>query len=260
MNLATSNPSYDFSGQIALVTGASAGIGLATAKAFAQAGATVVLADINARAVHAAVDALQAAGHVASGIACDVADDAQVAAMVASIVATYGRLDMAFNNAGIAGHSGPFMDETIDDFDRVNGVNLRGVWSCMKHELLQMGLQGSGAIVNCSSLGGLVGAPGRASYHGAKHGVIGLTKSVALEYAPRAIRVNCVCPGVIDTPMLGALKEKSPEAMAEIIRNQPIARLGGAEEIAAAVLWLCSPAASFVVGAALSVDGGFTAQ
>lgn len=181
-------------------------------------------------------------------------------ALVARTVETYGRLDMAFNNAGIAGPSGIFTDETVEAFDAVNGVNLRGVWSCMKHEVIQMEKQGGGAIVNCSSLGGLVGQAGRAAYHGRKHAVLGLTKSVGMEYAAKGIQVNAICPGVVETPMLGDLMARSPEAMEQVQRDQPIGRLGRPDEIAAAVLWLCSPAASFVAGAYLAVDGGFVAH
>src|SRR6185369_12364230 len=150
----------------------------------------------------------------------------------------------------------PPSDAADETADRVNAVNLRGVWSCMKHELRQMRRQGSGAVVNCSSLGGLVGLPNRAAYHASKHGVIGLTKSAAMEYAPRGIRINAICPGIVDTPMLSGMLTTQAEAIKEMMRDVPIGRLGHAEEIAAAVLWLCSPGASFVIGQALAVDGG----
>jgi NAD(P)-dependent dehydrogenase (short-subunit alcohol dehydrogenase family) len=254
------NPTYDFAGQVALVTGASSGMGLAAAQAFAEAGASVVLADINEDALRAATDGLTTAGHRALGVTCDVSDEEEVAALVAHTVATFGRLDMAFNNAGIMIPPSDAADEPADNFDRVDAINLRGVWACMKHELRQMREQGSGAIVNCSSLGGLVGLPGRASYHASKHGVLGLTKSAALEYAPRGVRINAVCPGTIDTPMVARMIENGELDMAEATENQPIGRLGHADEIAAAVLWLCSAAASFVIGVALPVDGGYTAH
>jgi NAD(P)-dependent dehydrogenase (short-subunit alcohol dehydrogenase family) len=254
------NPVYDFTGQVAVVTGASSGIGLAAARAFAEAGAAVVLADINTNALEAATAELTSPGHRAIGVSCDVADESQAAAMVERTVATYGRLDMAFNNAGIVGFTGDLAEESADSFDRVTAINLRGVWACMKYELRQMRAQGSGAIVNCSSLGGLVGQAGRATYHASKHGVIGLTKSAAMDYASLGIRINAVCPGVIDTPMSSDMIENQPEAMRVIIRDQPIGRPGRPDEVAAAALWLCSPAASLVIGVALPVDGGFTAH
>jgi NAD(P)-dependent dehydrogenase (short-subunit alcohol dehydrogenase family) len=254
------NPIYNFEGQIALVTGASSGIGLAAAQGFAQAGASVVLADVNERALKAAVDELTSAGHVALAVSCDVSDEEQVAAMVERAADRFGRLDMAFNNAGIQVPPSDAADEPLASYERVTAVNLRGVWACMKHELRQMREQGGGAIVNNSSLGGLVGLPTRASYHASKHGVIGLTRSAALEYAPRGVRINAVCPGTIDTPMVSTMLETQAGALQEIMKEQPIARLGRADEIAAAVLWLCSPGASFVLGVALPVDGGFTAH
>ena len=216
-----------------------------------------MLADINEAAVARASETLNEAGHRTIAMNCDVADESQAAAMVERAVAAFGRLDMAYNNAGILGPMGDVTDETGKAFDDVHAVNLRGIWTCMKHELLQMRKQGSGAIVNCSSLGGLVGLPGRAAYHASKHGVIGLTKSAALDYAAKGIRVNAVCPGCIDTPMGDGI---DPAAMKAFLRDQPIGRMGQADEVAAAVLWLCSPGASFVLGVALPVDGGFTAH
>jgi NAD(P)-dependent dehydrogenase (short-subunit alcohol dehydrogenase family) len=254
------NPTYDFRGQVAVVTGAGSGMGRDTAQAFATAGAAVVLADIDEEGLRAATDELTAAGHQALGVTCDVSDEAQVAALVERTVETFGRLDMAFNNAGIQVPPSDAAEEPAENFDRVTAINLRGVWTCMKHELRQMRAQGSGAIVNCSSLGGLVGLPGRASYHASKHGVIGLTRSAALEYAPRGIRINAVCPGTIETPMVTDMIATGELSVPEAVANQPIGRLGRGDEIAAAVLWLCSPAASLVLGVALPVDGGYTAR
>jgi NAD(P)-dependent dehydrogenase (short-subunit alcohol dehydrogenase family) len=247
-----------FENKVALVTGAGSGMGLAAAQAFAAEGAAVVLADVNESAARAAADQLIAAGHKAIAVRCDVADEAQVKAMVEQTVSAFGRLDAAFNNAGIQSPVAEVADASGEEFDRVNAVNLRGIWSCMKYELLQMREQGSGAIVNNSSLGGIVGLPGRAAYHAGKHGVLGLTKSAALEYASRGIRINAVCPGIIDTPMVSGMLVTQAEAMNELMKDVPIRRLGRAEEIASAVLWLCSPGASFVIGHALVVDGGYT--
>src|SRR6184192_1000619 len=247
-----------FENKVALVTGAGSGMGLATAKAFAEAGAAVVLAEIDENAVRSAAEELVSAGHKALAIRCNVVDEAEVAAMVKLTVSTFGRLDAAYNNAGVQSPAVETTDASGEEFDRVHAINLRGVWNCMKYELRQMREQGSGAIVNCSSIGGLIGLPGRATYHASKHGVIGLTKSAALEYASRGIRINAVCPGTINTPMVTDMLAKEPDAMKEIMRDQPIGRLGRPEEIAAAVLWLCSPGASFVIGHGLVVDGGYT--
>ena len=249
-----------FKNKVALVTGAGSGMGLATARAFAEAGAAVALADVDEGTVRSAAEELVAASHEAIAVRCNVADEAEVAAMVEQTVSTFGRLDAAFNNAGVQSLAVETADATGEEFDRVNAINLRGVWNCMKYELRQMREQGSGAIVNCSSIGGLIGIPGRATYHASKHGVIGLTKSAALEYASRGICINAVCPGTINTPMVADMLAKEPDAMKDIMRDQPIGRLGRPEEIAAAVLWLCSPAASFVIGHALVVDGGYTAR
>jgi NAD(P)-dependent dehydrogenase (short-subunit alcohol dehydrogenase family) len=252
------NNPLDFSGKVALVTGAASGMGLATAQAFAEAGAAVVLADFKEDAVKAAVEELVAAGSKALAVRCDVSDDAQVAAMVDRAVAEFGRLDAAFNNAGVMARLAPTADSTREDWDRVIGVNLRGVWSCMKHELRQMERQGSGAIVNNASVGALTGHPGIAPYIASKHGVVGLTRTAALEYVKRGIRVNAVNPGLIDTQIARDVVSEDERAYAEMAKHVPIGRAGRPEEIASAVLWLCSPGASYVVGHALTVDGGLT--
>jgi NAD(P)-dependent dehydrogenase (short-subunit alcohol dehydrogenase family) len=247
-----------FEGKVALVTGAASGLGLATAKAFAESGASVALADWNDDAVHAAAEGMTAQGRKAIAIRCDVADDTQVDAMVKQTVATFGRLDAAYNNAGVQNVLAETADTTREDYDRVMGINLRGEWSCMKFELQQMRKQGSGAIVNCSSLGGLVGGAERGIYHAAKHGVLGFTKSAALEYAARGIRINAICPGLIWTPMADQMVAAGQgDALKTMERNVPMGRVGRPEEIANAVLWLCSDAASYVTGQSISVDGGF---
>ena len=239
-----------FENNVAVVTGAGSGIGLATA--------SVVLADWNEESVRSAAKDLAAHGHKALPIRCDVANDAEVEAMVAQTVATFGRLDAAYNNAGVQNVLAETADAPREDFDRVMAINLRGVWSCMKFELRQMRKQGSGAIVNCSSLGGIVGGAGRGTYHAAKHGVLGFTKSAALEYAARGIRINAVCPGLIQTPMADQMiASGQAEALKAMERSIPMERVGRPEEIVNAVLWLCSDAASYVTGQSISVDGGF---
>jgi NAD(P)-dependent dehydrogenase (short-subunit alcohol dehydrogenase family) len=249
-----------FAGKVALVTGAGSGIGLATAQAFAEAGASVVLADSREDTVRAATEGLTASGGKALAVRCDVTDDAQVASMIARTVATFGRLDAAFNNAGVMQRRVDTAEISDDEWDRVMAINLRGVWSCMKHELRQMLRNGGGAIVNNSSIGGVVGNPGLAAYHAAKHGVLGLTKTAALEYATKGIRINAVCPGSINTPMAHSLTGGDPKVLAELVEAAPIGRLGEPEEIAAAVLWLCSGDSSYVIGHSLLVDGGYTVR
>jgi len=249
------NPTYHFENQVALITGAASGMGRATAQAFAIAGAAVVLVDRDEHKLSETSQAITRSGGIAIMLVGDVSDELFAKSAVDRAVAEFGRLDMAYNNAGILGPMCPLTEETGAGYDAVNAVNLRGIWTFLKHEMIQMKKQGSGAIVNCSSIGGLIGLAGRAAYHATKHGVIGLTKSAALDVANQGVRVNAICPGCVDTPMGDAI---DPAAMKEFLKEQPIARMGTAEEVAAAVLWLCNPASSFVLGVALPVDGGFT--
>jgi NAD(P)-dependent dehydrogenase (short-subunit alcohol dehydrogenase family) len=247
-----------FENKVALVTGASSGMGLATARAFAEAGAAVVLADVREDSVKAEAKRLGAGGHKAIAVRCDVTDDAQVEHMVNRTVAEFGRLDAAFNNAGVMARIAPTAESTREDWDRVIGINLRGVWSCMKYELRQMQRQGSGAIVNNASVGALTGNPGIGSYIASKHGVVGLTRTAALEYIKHGIRVNAVNPGLIDTQLARDVVAGDKRAYEDIAKHVPLGRAGRPEEIASAVLWLCSPGRSYVVGHALTVDGGMT--
>jgi len=247
--------------KVVLITGAAQGIGFSSAKAFAEAGASVVLADWDKELVNAAAQQLTAQGYKALAILCDVSDDAQVEAMINETVTVFGRLDAAFNNAGVQNRLADAADQTREDFDTVTGINLRGVWSCMKYELQQMRKQGSGAIVNCSSIGGILGGAQRGTYHAAKHGVIGLTKSAALEYASQGIRINSICPGLIHTPMADKMIEGGQaDALDAMLQHVPAGRLGRPEEIANAAVWLCSDSASFVIGHTLVADGGYSIQ
>jgi NAD(P)-dependent dehydrogenase (short-subunit alcohol dehydrogenase family) len=247
-------------GKVALVTGGSSGIGRATALAFAREGAKVVIADVAIEGCHDTATQIREAGGDALCVETDVSKADQVKALIDEIVETYGRLDYAFNNAGIEGEQAPTADCAEENWDRVIGINLRGVWLCMKHEIPQMLKQGGGAIVNMSSVAGLVGFPNIPAYTASKHGVLGLTKTAALEYAKQGIRVNAVCPGVIRTAMVERFVGGDPEAEAQLTASEPIGRMGTPEEVAEAVVWLCSDAASFVTGHPMVVDGGLVTQ
>lgn len=247
-------------GAVALVTGGNSGIGRATARAFASAGYTTIVADLHDEQETEVLAECEQAGATCRFIQCDVANEASVRDLIAEIVSSFGRLDAAFNNAGIEGEQAPTGECTTSNFDRVISVNLRGVWLCMREELQQMVKQeNGGAIVNCSSVAGLVGFAGIPAYVASKHGVVGLTRNAALEYAQQKIRVNAVCPGAIETPMLDRLMSGGV-ARETIVATEPIGRLGKPEEIAAAVVWLCSSAASFVTGQAIAIDGGWTTR
>jgi NAD(P)-dependent dehydrogenase (short-subunit alcohol dehydrogenase family) len=247
-------------GKVAIVTGASSGIGRATALAFAREGAKVVVADLSTPGGEETVALVRAAGGEAIFVRTDVSRTADVAAMVRAALDAYGGLDYAFNNAGIAGEQAPTADCTAENWARVIGVNLTGVFLCMKHEIPELLKRGGGAIVNCSSIAGLGGFPGIPAYVASKHGVIGLTKTAALEYATQGIRVNAICPGVIRTPMVDGYTGGNREAEAQMVAMEPMGRMGEPEEIASAAVYLCSDAASFVTGHAMVVDGGVVAR
>jgi NAD(P)-dependent dehydrogenase (short-subunit alcohol dehydrogenase family) len=253
--MAPAGTTGDFQGKVAFVTGAGGGIGRATALAFARAG--VAAADIFEQGIQETARMIEEFGGRALAIRCDVTSSQDVQAALAQTVETFGRLDAAFNNAGVEQPLTPSADITEDEWDRIVAINLRGVFLCMKHEIPLL-LQHGGAIVNTSSGAGVVGIAGQAAYTAAKHGVVGLTKSAALDYARRGVRINAVCPGIIATEMMDRFTGGTPEGHDRVIAQEPIGRMGSPDEIAAAVLWLCSDAAGFVVGHAMVIDGGQT--
>ena len=247
-------------GTVAIVTGASTGIGRAAALALAGAGAAVVVADIDVQRGVDVVGEIEHKGGRALFVETDVSDDAQVAHLVHRAVDEFGGLDIAFNNAGIEGQPAPTHECSPENWQRTLAVNLTGVWSCMRHEIPAMQQRGGGSIVNCSSVAGLVGFASIPAYTASKHGVIGLTRTAALEYGSEGIRVNAVCPGVIDTEMVDRFTGHDAANKASMTALEPVGRLGQPEEIADAVVWLASRQSSFVTGQALAADGGFVAQ
>ncbi|WP_114749634.1 SDR family oxidoreductase [Pleomorphovibrio marinus] len=248
----------DYKDKVALVTGAAFGIGKATAIAFAKKGAKVVVVDwVEAKET---LEAIEKEGGEALFLKCDMSKEEDIKMMVDKTIEKYGKLDVAFNNAGIEGLTGITHECTNDNWHKVISVNLTGVWHCMKHQIAQMLKQGKGAIVNNASIAGLVGFPGVPAYVASKHAVIGLTKNAALEYGKLGIRVNVVCPGVIKTPMIDRFTGEDKEVEKQFVSMKPIGRLGEPEEVAEAVLWLCSEGSSFVTGHSLTVDGGWVAQ
>ena len=246
-------------GKVALVTGGAAGIGRATSLAFAREGARVMVADVTDEEGQAVVRECREAGGEAEYIHCDVSASRDIRRMVEATVEKFGALDYAFNNAGIEGPQALLGDYSDDGWDKVMAINLTGVWNCMKYELQHMSRQGSGVIINNSSVGGLVGFANVGPYVASKHGVIGLTRTAALEYAPQGIRVNAVCPGIIRTAMIERVEKEKPEMIRAISDAHPMKRIGTPDEVAEVVLWLCA-GAHFVTGHAMPIDGGYVAQ
>jgi len=246
--------------KVILVTGGGSGIGRATSLLLAKQGAKVMIADYAPESAERTVKAIKESGGDASCMAADISIATQVEALIKQTVATYGRLDGAFNNAGIEGKMSDTVDYPEDVFDRIMAINLKGVWLCMKHEIPQMLKTGGGAIVNTASGAGLVGVPMLSAYNASKHGVVGLTKTAALEFAQKNIRVNCVCPGLINTPMVARMIDSGGMNEQEFLAAEPVRRMGRPEEIGEGVVWLLSDAASFVTGHSMSIDGGYVAQ
>jgi len=247
-----------FENKVVIITGGSFGIGRAAAIAFAKRGANVIIADWTEN--QETLDLIKSLSADSIFIKCDISSEADVKGMIEKTISKYGRFDYAFNNAGIEGLSAPTHECTHENWDRTIGINLKGTWLCMKYEISQMLKQGKGAIVNNASIAGLVGFQNIPAYVASKHGVIGLTKNAALEYAKLGIRVNVVCPGVIKTPMIDRFTGKSKEVEKQFENMEPVGRLGQPEEVAETVVWLCSDASSFITGDAIPVDGGWTAQ
>lgn len=245
-----------FEGKVAIVTGARTGMGLSAARKFAKLGAATVLT--GRHEPEAEAKALRDEGYTAISVRCDVADPEDCRKMVETTVAEFGRLDFAYNNAGIQQDAADIADMSLEDYRTIMSIDCDGVWYCMKYEIQEILKHGEGgAIVNCSSLGGLVGNPGRSAYHAAKHAVLGMTKTVGLEYAARNIRVNAVCPGTIKTPMVDHMIDAG-NWDDRYIESIPAKRMGTADEIADAVIWLCSPYSTYVIGQSIPVDGGYT--
>ncbi|MEQ1888657.1 MAG: SDR family oxidoreductase [Alphaproteobacteria bacterium] len=247
-------------GKVVIITGAASGIGRATSQIFAREGARVIIADVNEKGGEETLSLINKQGHQGMFVKTDITVETDVKTLIERAINAHGRLDAAYNNAGVEGAQAFTADMPVNEFDKIISANLRGVYLCMKYEIQAMLKSGGGAIVNTASAAGLIGIPGMSAYCASKHGVIGLTKTAALEYAKLGIRVNCVCPGAIDTPMLARVTTADPEILGQLIASEPIGRMGKPSEIGEAAVWLCSDHASFVTGHAMAVDGGLVAQ